>query len=590
MRLPPAPPHGATGQRRYCTIKERTHRAKPFRATTSMRQSTTAHVSEPLSHFVEEHLACLYEMYPTAAAADGFHTHDDLLEDLSRPAVDGRIRELGGWARRLDGISPSALTPVEALERRMLAERIRGHLFALEELRDWQRNPLHYADTLADSLAGQTLFAYADLPERARRVGSKLRQVPRFLETARQNVTEAPGLFVRVGIEAFEGVLRFVEHELPRAFRDLEDMHLLGVLADTSMDASDALREHIAHLRDAVAPRSRASFRLGRKRFEQKLKLDEGLDVPVEHLLDIARRELHATQDLFSQVAAEIDADTAAAWRRTRARHPAPDTLLRAAGEQVEAIRTFLTRNRIVSVPEHAAIKVRPTPDFRRGAAAGLWMPGPFEAARVPACYHVTNVDPSWLAERQEEHLRDLNYAALSSIAAHEAYPGRLLHGMHLRAVSTPCRKTGFFAARSFVAGWSHYAGQMVLDEGFERGNPEVRLGQLAEKLLRLARTVVGIRLHAEDLSVEQGVRFFCDEAFLEEANARREAERATFDPDCVLSALGRLMVLKLRADVRQAEGGEFSLPRFHDRLLGQGCLPFWMHRALMAADGPPIE
>ncbi len=555
-----------------------------------MRQSTTAHVSEPLSHFVEEHLAYLYEMYPTAAAADGVHTHDDLLEDLSRSAVDGRIRELGGWARRLDGISPSALTPVEALERRMLGDRIRGHLFALEEIRDWQRNPLHYADTLAASLAGQTLFAYADLPERARRVGSKLRQVPRLLDAARQNVTDAPGLFVKVGIESFEGVLRFVEHELPRAFRDLEDMHLLGVLADTSMEASDALREHIAHLRDTVAPRSRASFRLGRARFEQKLRFDEGLDVPVERLLDIAQRELHATQEAFSRVAAEIHPDTEAAWRRTRARHPAPDTLVGDAGVQVEALRTFLTRNRIVSIPEHAAVQIRQTPDFQRWTAASLWTAGPFETVRVPAYYHVTNIDPSWPAERQEMHLRDLSYATLASICAHEVYPGHFLHFEHLRAVSSPCRKSQFFAAGSFVEGWAHYAEQMVLDEGFERGDPEVRLGQLAEALVRLVRTIVGIRLHTEDLSVEQGVRFFSEEAHLEEASARQEAERATFDPGCVLYSLGKLMLLKLRADVQEAEGDAFSLLRFHDRLLGQGCLPFWMHRALMAADGPPIE
>ncbi len=555
-----------------------------------MRQSTTAHVSEPLSHFVEEHLAHLYEMYPTAAAADGVHAHDDLLEDLSRPAIDGRIRELGGWARRLEGINPSALTPVEALERRMLGDRIRGHLFEIEEIRDWQRNPLHYADLLADSLAGQTLFAYAALPERARRIGSKLRQVPRLLEAARQNITEAPGLFVKVGIESFEGVLRFVERDLPRAFRDLEDMHLLGVLADTSMEAGDALRAHIAHLRDTVAPRSRASFRLGAARFERKLRLEEGLHLPPDRLLDIAQRELHRTQNEFARVAAEIDRDTAAAWQRTKTRHPAPEDLVREAGAQIEALRTFLTRKRIVSIPDHAGVQVRPTPDFQRWTAASLRAPGPFETASVPACYFVTNVDPSWPAARREEHLRDLSYATLSSIAAHEVFPGHFLHFEHLRSVSSPCRKSGFFAASSFVEGWAHYAEQMVLDAGFERGNPEVRLGQLAEALVRLARTIVGIRLHTEDLSVEQGVRFFCDEAYLEEASARQEAERATFDPGCVLYALGKLMLLKLRADVKEAEGEGFSPVRFHDRLLGQGCLPFWMHRALLSCDGTALE
>ena len=555
-----------------------------------MRQSTATHVSEPLPHFVEEYLAHLYEMYPTSAAADGVHTHDDLLEDLSRSAIDARVREIGGWVRRLEGISPSALTRVEALERRMMGQRIRGHLFALEEVRDWERSPLYYADTLAASLAGQTMFAYADLPERARRVGSKLRQVPRLLEAARQNVTEAPGLFVKIGVESLEGVLRFVETELPRAFRDLEDMHLLGVLADTSVEATDALREYIVHLRDTVAPKSRASFRLGRARFEQMLLLDDGLDVPADRLLEIARRELHATQEEFARVAASIDPDPDTAWRRTKARHPAADTLVREAGEQVEALRTFLTRKRIVTIPEHAGVRIRPTPDFHRWTMASLWTPGPFEPTRVPACYHVTTVDAKWTAERQEEHLRDLNYATLSSIAAHEVFPGHLVHQEHLRAVPSPCRKSGFFAVTSFVEGWAHYAEQMVLDEGFERGDPELRLGQLAEALLRLARSIVGIRLHTEDLSVEQGVRFFCDEAYLEESSARQEAERATFDPGYVLYALGKLMLVKLRADVREAEGESFSLLRFHDRLLGQGCLPFWMHRALMACDGALIE
>ena len=555
-----------------------------------MRQSTTTHVSEPLSHFVEEYLAHLYEVYPTAAAADGVHTYDDLLEDLSRPAIDARIREFGGWARRIDGISPSTLTPVEAMERRMLGDRIRGHLFALEEVRDWQRNPLHYADILAASLAGQTLFAYADLPERARRVGSKLRQVRRLLEAARQNVTEAPGLFVKVGSESLDGVLTFVERDLPRAFRDLEDLHLLGVLADTSIEATDALREHIAHLRDAVAPRSRASFRLGRARFEQKLRLDEGIDVPADQLLAIARRELHATQDEFARVAAEIDPDPRTAWRRTRDRHPAPDTLIREAGEPVAALETFLTRKRIVTIPKHAGVQVRPTPDFHRWTAASLWTPGPFEPARAPACYYVTNVDPAWPEERRAEHLRDLSYATLSSIAAHEVFPGHFLHYEHLRATTSRCRKSGFFAATSFVEGWAHYAEQMVLDEGFERGNPELRLGQLAEALLRLARTIVGIRLHTEDLSVEQGVRFFCEEAYLGESSARQEAERATFDPGCVLYALGKLMLLKLRGDVKESEGEGFSLLHFHDRLLGQGCVPFWMHRTLMGCDGTALE
>jgi uncharacterized protein (DUF885 family) len=99
---------------------------------------------------------------------------------------------------------------------------------------------------------------------------------------------------------------------------------------------------------------------------------------------------------------------------------------------------------------------------------------------------------------------------------------------------------------------------------------------------VRLARFVVGIRLHTEDWSVEQGVRFFREEAFLEEASARREAERGTFDPTYLVYSAGKLMLLKLRRDWYEEQGGKPSLRAFHDALLAHGSAPFWALRRLM--------
>ncbi len=552
-------------------------------------------MSEPLSHFVDQYLDYLYETHPTEAAADGVHLHDDLLEDLSRSAIDTRIREFGGWGRRLEGISTGDLTPEERLDRRMLGDCIRGRLYALEEVRDWERNPLVYAEVLANSLATQVLFAYADLPERARRIGSKLRQTPRLIDSARENVSEPPGLFVKVAIESFEGVLSFIEKDLPRAFRDLDDLHILGDLADASTDAAASLREYIGYLRDTLAPKSRATFRIGRDQLEQKLRFDEGIDIPSDQLLEIALRELRATQEEFARIATSIDSDPAEAWRKVKMRHPTVDELIPAVGEQVKKLQTFLQRKSLVTLPENAGLRIAPTPDFYRWTFASLWTPGPFEVAKIPARYYITNVDPDWSDSRKNDHLLDLNYASLWSVSTHEVYPGHFLHFEHLRQVKSRLRKSTLCAPTSFIEGWAHYAEEMILDEGFERGNAEIRLGQLAEALTRLARTVVGIRLHAEDLSVEQGVRFFKEEAYLEEGTARREAERGTFDPSYVLYALGKLMMVKLRADVEEAtrstpKSEGFSLQRFHDNVLGQGSVPFWMHRALMGRDEPVIE
>ena len=125
----------------------------------------------------------------------------------------------------------------------------------------------------------------------------------------------------------------------------------------------------------------------------------------------------------------------------------------------------------------------------------------------------------------------------------------------------------------------------MMIEAGFGRKEYGIQLGQLAEALIRLARFVVCIKLHAEDMSVEQGVRFFREEAMLEEASARREAERGAFDPGYVIYALGKLMLLKLRKDVEAHQGAGFDLRRFHDEFLGLGLLPFSVLRQQMLGE-----
>jgi uncharacterized protein (DUF885 family) len=543
--------------------------------------------SEPLHPFVDGYLAHLHESRPTAAALDGVHQFDDHLEDFSRAAIEADVHSLAGFARRLSSISTDTLTPTERVERTMLASHIQSRIFELEKVRTWERNPQLYGETLAASLAAQALFGHAPEEDRARRVLSKLRQAPRLLQAARDNIKDPPGLFVRVGLETLRGTLKFIEHDMPRAFSGVDDLHILSDLADASTEATDALRAYIDYLEKDVAPRARASFRLGRERFVEKLRLDEGIDIDLDRLLNIGLRELGAVQEEFRRVAGRVDSgDPLEVWRTTKNRHPAAGEVVAVAGRQLQDLLTFIERRDIVTVPAGEPVVAAPTPDFYRWTFASMWTPGPFEARPSRAYYYLTDVDPAWPTERQEEHLRDLSTASLWSISIHEVYPGHYLHYQHLRRVASKARRSAMLAPASCVEGWAHYCEQMMMEAGFERQDPTIRLGQLSEALVRLARLVVAIRLHAEDMSVEQGVRFFREEAFLEEGSARREAERATFDPTYLVYAAGRLMLLKLREDYKALMGSKYSLRAFHDAFLDNGTAPFWAQRQLMLGDG----
>ncbi|HYB97035.1 MAG TPA: DUF885 domain-containing protein [Vicinamibacterales bacterium] len=549
------------------------------------------HAAEPLPHFVDDYLSFLYEVHPTGATMDGVHVHDDLLEDYRRPAIDTHVSALAGFARRLDGIPVEQLSAREQVEHQIVSANIRARQFELEAVRSWERNPHVYADTLASSLAAQAIFAYAPETDRARRVLSKLRQVPRLVQAARDNIKEPPAIYVKVGIDTWRGAMAFIDRDLPRAFSTVDDIHLLGDLDDACREAVKTIGAYVDELENDVRPKARGTFRLGRDRFEQKLRLEEGITLPTDRLLAIAMRELAATQEEFRQLAGRSNGgDPIAAWRKAKETHPEPGTLIATARQQLDELHTFLSRNPIVSMPQGAStvtgnggeVAVGPTPDFFRWSSASMWTPGPFESRPSRAMYYLTDVDPKWEDEKKREHLRDFNVPTLWTISIHEVYPGHFLHYQFLRKVDSKVRRSTMFAPASYIEGWAHYCEQMMIEAGFRKGDQAIKLGQLAEALVRLARFVVGIRLHTEDWSVEQGVRFFKEEAFLEESSARREAERGTFDPTYLVYSAGKMMLLKLRRDWFEEQGGKPSLRAFHDALLSHGAAPFWALRKLM--------
>src|SRR5436189_4571445 len=102
-------------------------------------------------------------------------------------------------------------------------------------------------------------------------------------------------------------------------------------------------------------------------------------------------------------------------------------------------------------MPDAAPVVVAPTLDFYLWTFASMWTPGPFESKPSRAYYYLTDVDPSWPAERQHEYLRDYNVPTLWSISIHEVYPGHFLHYQHLRKVTSKARKSIHFAPSTFV-------------------------------------------------------------------------------------------------------------------------------------------
>jgi uncharacterized protein (DUF885 family) len=113
----------------------------------------------------------------------------------------------------------------------------------------------------------------------------------------------------------------------------------------------------------------------------------------------------------------------------------------------------------------------------------------------------------------------------------------------------------------------------------------ETRLGQLSDALLRDCRFIASIGIHVLGMSVDEAKRRFVQDCKQDEASARQQAIRGTFDPGYFAYTLGKLQILQLREEAKQRLGERFELQRFHDTLLAHGAPPLALIRERVLAE-----
>lgn len=543
--------------------------------------------SADFARFVDRYLDDFARRHPSIAAGNGLHAHDDRLEDFSAAAVAAEVAALKRDAARLRAFDDRALTPDERVDRRILAGVIDGWLLEQETLASWRRNPMLYASALADGVHNLMVMESDPAPARARRVLSKLRGVPALLAAARANVADPPRLFAERGAVMMRGASGMLRDDLGLAFASVP-----AALRDSLKRAADAtiplVDAYAAWLERDVAPRARGSFVIGAAALARRYRAEELIDTPLDTMVAIGERELARTQGELRAAAARLapGRDPLDVWREVRRDHPAMGGVVAATQRVVDSLAAFVARRGIASLPAGERVVVMPAPPFDLGFASMHASP-PLERTPLKSIFYITDANPSMTPAERDAWLERYNHASLSNTAAHEAVPGHWLHSTYMRRTPGKVRRiwiglNPFPQPSSGQDGWAHYAEQMVLDEGFMGGDPRLRLAQLSDALTRICRLLAGVKVHTGRWTLDDAQRCFEREAYVAAPAARREAERAAYDPTYGGYFLGKRGFLKLRADVARRRGAAFDLRAFHERVMTNGIAPVWAHRQLL--------
>jgi uncharacterized protein (DUF885 family) len=552
-----------------------------------------------LAQLADEYFDSWYfPAHPSDATSAGIHLHDDQLEDLSRQAVRRDIRSLRHYERRFGAVRPATLSEPARGDRELLLNSIRSQLLTLGTIRPWQKDANYYPAAITESAYTIMQRSFAPAAERLHLLIARERAMPAALAQGRANLKNPPKIYTEIALEQLPGIVGFFRDDLPRAFRDVDDAALQAEFAEVNAAVVQALEDYGTWVRQDLLPRSHGDYRLGAETYRRKLLYDEMVDIPLDRLLGIGMADLKRNQAEFARVAKQLDpAKTPAqVLADLAADHPEPAKLLDAFRADFDTLIDFIERRQIITIPSQVRPILQETPPFMRATTfASMDTPGPYETHATEAYFNVTLPDPSWSPGRTAGFMAQFNRSVISSIVVHEAYPGHYVQFLWMHRVDDRVRK--LVGAASNAEGWAHYCEQMMLDEGYgqpgvgardERESLELRLGQLQDALLRNARFIVGIRLHRGDMSFDEAVRFFVDEGYQSREVGEVETKRGTGDPTYLYYTLGKLQILKLRADVEAREGAAFNLRAFHDRFMQQGFPPLAIVRRAMLHDDSP--
>ncbi|HEY4257182.1 MAG TPA: DUF885 domain-containing protein [Candidatus Udaeobacter sp.] len=546
----------------------------------------------------EEYIKTYLAAHPLEGTSLGLHEYDGKISDYSRLALDAELSRLRRFDDRLAKFDPAKLSARQSIDLRILQAAVKKDLFEMQDMSVFDRNPMIYAGAADVNVYIKRNFA--PLEDRVRSLVAIESQIPNILIAARTNLNDVlPKPYVELAIEIAKGSTDFLKKDLVFAVSGLKDEQLRAAFLGANRKAASALHDYAAWLAREKLPKASLDFALGAEKFQRFLAQTELVDLPPQKILEIGMTQLKAEQDAFAEAAKKIDPNKSPieVFKQIQSEHPTPDKLVSDVAKDLDKIRKYVLSHHLVSIPSEIRAKVKETPQYLRATSfASMDTPGPFEKRATEAYYYVTPTENNWPEKQKQEWLTAFNYYTSDITSIHEAYPGHYVQFLHLNA-SPATRVEKIFGSYAFIEGWAHYCEKMMLDEGFGGASSSTpseddvkraakyRMAQADEALLRLCRLCVSIKMHTQNMSLDEATKFFQDNCYYEEKPARQEAIRGTFDPGYLNYTLGKLQILKLRDDYKAQEGDEFSLQKFHNELLNHGMPPIRLLREIMLKD-----
>ena len=530
-----------------------------------------------------------FRRHPAYATQQGNHDHDDRLDDLSpRARAEDTARAKKVLAELPGRVDYTKLSRSGQIDYEIWAHALKYGLWAVENDDRFTYDPRVYGEFISDSVF--ILLTQSTLP-RERNVANAARRmtyIPEVIAAAKASLKNPPRVLSEIAAKRNLGAIAFYEKDVYAISGETPGT---SELTGPAREVVKALKEYQTFLEADLVPRSAGDWRLGKKRFTEKLDLELNAGLTADEVIraaedeaDRVEREMYyVAKQLWAKLfpAAAVPPDDPAGRRETVKAvldklgddHGTADTLLADTKKTVEAIRTFIRDRHILTLPDPDRCRVIEMPEFQRGFSAAYLNPAPPLDPKADSLYAVSPPPADWPAARREAFFREYNRAMLQVLTIHEAYPGHYVQLEYGNRNPSVVRKVLYSGV--FAEGWAVYTEQMMLDQGYGNGDLALRLHQLKFYIRAVLNAILDYRMHCTNMTDDEALKLLVGRGFQTEGEAVGKIARAK-QSSCQLSTyfVGRTAFYRLRQNVQRERGAAFDLGKYHEAVLSHGTLP----------------
>ncbi len=527
--------------------------------------------------------------HPVFSTQQGNRDYDGQMDDLSPKArADDAKRDQDFLVELAKKFDRSTLSRNAQIDLEIWESFLRYRVWQFNNSDDFANDPRIYLQYCSDSVFG--LFTQSTLP-RHRNVEnavSRIAFIPAVIAAAKESIRNPPKVLTQVAIKRTDGAISFYEKDI---FALAEESPQISALASPCRKAAESLRDYKKFLEEVVLPRSNGEWRIGEKKFGEKLALELDAGLSAQEVIDTAEAEANRVEREMYYVAKQlwsslfdskpVPADDSAGRRETIRSvlselgkdHGQSATLVNDTRSTVERIKAFIRNKKILTLPDPDQCSIIEMPEFQRGFSAAYLNQAPPLDAKAKSLYAIAPPPSDWPAERQEAFFQEYNSSMLQILTIHEAYPGHYVQLVYSNRVDSLIRKV--LSSGVFAEGWAVYTEQMMLDEGYGDGDLALRLHQLKFYMRAVLNAILDYRMHCSAMSDDEALALLVDRGFQTSGEAIGKIQRAK-QSSCQLSTyfVGRTAFYRLRQSVQRARGDGFLLGPFHEEVLLKGTLP----------------